>query len=371
LQTLDGALMQSNSGAIIADTFPPNSRGKAYGFSSMGWTIGSMLGIVLGGIVTTFIGWQFIFFINLPIGAIALILGLKYLKQAPKVEAKLDLGGMVLLASSLLLIAYGATSIASQGTSTLNAALFLLGAFLIPLFIAYENRLETPMVNLKAFKDRVLRNICLATFFVSVGYISVVFLIIMYLQGVRGLSPLNAALLLIPGYVIGSFFSPVMGRHSDKIGARTTATISIICLAAATLIYTILNQNSSLYIILVASAVSGLRHIHVFPRQQLRRHGKSKTRQLRQHLRSAKNPAERRHLRKLRSGNIGRFNLHPQAISFPSFHQHHKTLRRVELILHHRHKRSTLRINSNPSNSSNTFGNPRKRKQNRTLQLKC
>jgi EmrB/QacA subfamily drug resistance transporter len=265
VQALGGALMQSNSGAIIADTFPPNSRGKAYGFSSMGWTIGSMLGIVLGGIVTTFIGWQFIFFINIPIGAIALILGLKYLKQAPKVKAKLDLGGMVLLAASLLLISYGATTIAAQGIFLTNIASLLLGAFLIPLFIAYENRLETPMVDFKVFKDRVLRNSCLATFFVSVGYISVVFLIIMYLQGVRGLSPLNASLLLIPGYVIGSFFSPVMGRHSDKIGARTIATIGIACLAAATLIYTLLNQNSSLYIILVASAVSGFGTSMFFP----------------------------------------------------------------------------------------------------------
>src|SRR5208283_551428 len=122
MQALGGALMQSNSGAIIADTFPPNSRGKAYGFSSMGWTIGSMLGIVLGGIVTTFIGWQYIFFINIPIGAIALILGLKYLKRAPKVKAKLDIGGMVLLAASLLLISYGATSFASQGLSLTNMA---------------------------------------------------------------------------------------------------------------------------------------------------------------------------------------------------------------------------------------------------------
>jgi EmrB/QacA subfamily drug resistance transporter len=265
VQALGGALMQSNSGAIIADTFPPNSRGKAYGFSSLGWTIGSMLGIVLGGVVTTFIGWQFIFFINIPIGAIALILGLKYLKLAPKVKAKLDIGGMVLLAASLLLISYGATSFASQGIALPNVASLLLGAFLVPLFITYENRLETPMVDFKAFKDRVLRNSCLATFFVSVGYISVVFLIIMYLQGVRGLSPLNAALLLIPGYVIGSFFSPVMGRHSDKIGARTIATVGIICLAAATLIYTLLNQNSSFYIILVASAVSGFGTSMFFP----------------------------------------------------------------------------------------------------------
>jgi EmrB/QacA subfamily drug resistance transporter len=265
VQALGGALMQSNSGAIIADTFPPNSRGKAYGFSSLGWTIGSMIGIVLGGIVTTFVGWQFIFFINIPIGAIALLLGFKYLKPAPKVKAKLDLGGMVLLATSLLLISFGATSLTSQGLTAFNAATLLLGVVLVPVFIFFENRLETPMVDFKAFKDRVLRNSCLATFFVSVGYISVVFLIIMYLQGVRGLSPLDASLLLIPGYVIGAFFSPVMGRHSDKIGARTIATIGIICLAAATLLFTAIGQTSSYYIIIAASTVSGFGTAMFFP----------------------------------------------------------------------------------------------------------
>ena len=294
VQALGGALMQSNSGAIIADTFPPNSRGKAYGFSSLGWTIGSMLGIVLGGIVTTFVGWQFIFFINIPIGAVALILGFKYLKPAPKVKAKLDIGGMVLLATILLLISFGATTLASQGLAISNAASLLLGALLVPLFIAYENRLETPMVDFKAFKDRVLRNSCLATFFVSVGYISVVFLIIMYLQGVRGLSPLNASLLLIPGNVVGALFSPVMGRHSDKIGARIIATVGIICLAVATLMFPALSKCSPLYIVMVALACR-LWHSDVFPRQQLCGHGKSTTGQLRQRLWFAKDSAERGH----------------------------------------------------------------------------
>jgi EmrB/QacA subfamily drug resistance transporter len=265
VQALGGALMQSNSGAVIADSFPPNQRGKAYGFNSLGWTIGSMLGIVLGGILATFVGWQSIFFINIPIGAFALFFGFKYLKDGPKVKAKLDLGGMVLLASSLLLISFGVTSFASQGLLLYNLALMLLGAFLIPVFMQYEKRLENPMVDFTAFKDRVLRNSCLATFFVSVGYISVVFLIIMYLQGVRGLTPLNAALLLTPGYVVGAFFSPLMGRYSDKIGARAIATIGIICLAIATLVYTSLSQNSAYSIILVASAVSGFGTSMFFP----------------------------------------------------------------------------------------------------------
>ena len=69
--------MQANSGAIIADEFPPNARGTAFGYISLGWTSGAMLGIVLGGIITTYIGWEYIFFINVPIGIIATALGIR------------------------------------------------------------------------------------------------------------------------------------------------------------------------------------------------------------------------------------------------------------------------------------------------------
>jgi EmrB/QacA subfamily drug resistance transporter len=265
IQAVGGALMQSNSGAIIADTFPPNVRGRAYGYNALGFTAGAMLGIVLGGVVTTFVGWQFIFFINLPIGAAALVFGYKYLHDSTKVQAKIDVGGMILLGGSLSLISYGATNFASEGLTQLNLFLVVLGAALIPVFVRYEMRLKQPMIDFTTFKDRVLRNSSLATFFVSLGYLSVAFLVIMYLQGIRGLSPLNAALLLTPGYVVGSFFGPLMGRLSDKYGAREIATIGIFFLAAASLVYTTLQAASPFYIVLIASAVSGFGTSMFFP----------------------------------------------------------------------------------------------------------
>jgi EmrB/QacA subfamily drug resistance transporter len=265
VQALGGSLMQSNSGAIIADVFPPNARGRAYGFNSLGWTSGSMLGIVLGGTITTFAGWQYIFFLNIPIGVAALFFGRRHLKDAAKVKAKINFVGMLLLGASLLLISYGATDFASYGLTLYNLALVLAGALLIPPFIAYERRQKTPMIDFTAFKDRVLRNSCLATFFVSLGYLCVAFLIIMYMQGIRGLSPLNASLLLTPGYVVGSFFGPIMGRLSDRYGARTIATLGIMLLAAAALIYATLHEDSSLLIILLASAVSGFGTSMFFP----------------------------------------------------------------------------------------------------------
>ena len=265
LQALGGSLLQANSGAIIADVFPRNERGKAFGYNSLGWTSGAMIGIVLGGLITTFLGWEYIFFINIPIGIVAVILGIVYLKDAARAEVKMDLGGMALLASSLSLISFGAVNFAGEGLTTFNTISMIAGAIIAPIFILYETRSENPMVDFSAFNDKVLRYSILASFFQSLGYLSVVFLIIMYLQGVRGLSPLNASILLIPGYVVGSLLSPFMGKLSDRYGARAIASIGIAIIGAAILVYLMLKQDSSLYLVLVASAISGFGTSMFFP----------------------------------------------------------------------------------------------------------
>jgi Arabinose efflux permease len=74
IQGLGGAMISATSGAIIADTFERQRIGRAFGFTAMAYNVGAILGIVLGGVITTFIGWQYIFFINVPIGIVALIL---------------------------------------------------------------------------------------------------------------------------------------------------------------------------------------------------------------------------------------------------------------------------------------------------------
>jgi MFS family permease len=224
-----------------------------------------MLGIVVGGIITTFTSWQYIFFINIPIGIVAVIVGLKYLKDYQRTPVKIDLLGMGLLASALVLVSLGLVDFAAQGISPYNISLAMVGAVLIPVFIWYDHRLKNPLIDFQALKIRVLRNAIFSAFFLSVGYFSVVFLVIMYLQGIRGLSPLDASLLLVPGYVAGSFLGPIMGRLSDKYGSREIATIGVFFLAVAILIYLTLNATSPLYIVLLASAVSGLGTSMFFP----------------------------------------------------------------------------------------------------------
>jgi EmrB/QacA subfamily drug resistance transporter len=265
VQALGGAFMQANSGAIIADTFPPNARGAAFGYVSLGWTSGAMLGIVLGGIITTFVGWEYIFFINLPIGIAASVLGYFYVRDTVRVEARLDIPGMVLLGAALTLLSFAAVEFAGQGYMPRTGLIFVLGMVSTLAFIVFELRTPQPLMDFSALSDRVLRFSITAAFFLSLGYLSVVFLITMFLQGIQGRSPLDAALLLIPGYVAGSLLSPFMGRLSDRYGARTIATAGCGFLILATGIYLTLQADSAASVVLIASGISGIGTSMFFP----------------------------------------------------------------------------------------------------------
>ena len=267
IQAIGGAMMAANGGAIIADTFEPQRRGRAFGFVSLGWTVGATLGIVLGGVITTFLGWRYIFFINVPIGIFAFILGWKYLIDNKKFQSKLDLRGMLLFGAAMSLISYGAINSIASILSATDILMILFGFIALAAFIFLELRTESPMLDLRQFKNRVLRSSLLAAFFQSLGYLAIVFLIIMYMQGIRGLSPLDASIILIPGYVVGSSLAPIMGKLSDKVGSREIATIGIIFMCIAILIYLILNSTvpSFIWIIIAASIASGVGSAMFFP----------------------------------------------------------------------------------------------------------
>ncbi len=259
LQGIGGAFMQANSGAIIADTFERHHRGKAFGFTALGWNMGSMLGIVLGGVLTTFAGWPYIFYINVPIGIVALYFAYKYMKPSELRHESLDLRGIAVLSAMLLLVTLGGTSIASIGVNALSVSMLAVGLALIPVFVLIEKRARFPTIDLAIFRNRILANSIMAAFFQSMGFLAVTFIIIMYLQGVRGLSPLNAALLLVPGYVLSSFTGPYMGRLSDKMGARSIATTGIALMLAAVLIYhATLTATTPYYLIILVTVIGGL-----------------------------------------------------------------------------------------------------------------
>jgi MFS family permease len=265
IQAIGGALMIANAGALIADTFPRERRGRAFGFTALGWSVGAVLGILLGGVITTAIGWRYVFFINIPIGAVALAIGHRTVPADVQGEGRFDLPGFAALAALLSLVCYGAIDYATYGLDSTNLALVAGGLLLVPVFVFVERGRPEALIDLGELRERVLGFSLLAAFFQSLGYLAIVFLLTMYLQGIRGLSPLDASVLLVPGYLVGAIAGPFMGQQADRLGARTLATAGIGCMIVGTVSYSLLGTGSSLVWVPVISLVTGVGNGMFYP----------------------------------------------------------------------------------------------------------
>lgn len=266
LQGIGGALVSANSGAVIADVFPPETRGRAYGYNAIGWNLGAILGILLGGFITTYFSWRWIFFINVPIGGIALGLAWYSLHERLTPQRhRMDLGGLATLGIGLASILLAMTRLSSTGWNRGVAMLLMLGVVSLAVFAWVESRQADPLLHLSLFRIKVVTFSLLASFFQGLGGFAVLFLIMMYLQGARGLSPLSASLLLVPGYLVGGVVGPMAGRLSDRIGSVLPASVGLGMQAVAVLVYAQLGMRTSFALVIVGSIINGIGSGGFFP----------------------------------------------------------------------------------------------------------
>jgi EmrB/QacA subfamily drug resistance transporter len=266
LQGIGGALMTANSGAVIADLFPPERRGRAYGFNSIGWSIGAVLGIVVGGLFVTYISWRWIFWINVPIGALGVTLAFVVLKDTGKrASRRLDITGMATLGLGLFGVLWAITRLATSPFGTTTTGFLAGGIVLVVAFVVLEHRRSEPMLDLCLLSVPTVTPTLLAALFQGLANFAVLFLVIMYLQGPRALSPIHASLLLVPGYVVGSAVGPTAGRLADRLGPVLPATAGLGLQVVALLIYAHLAIGSSLWVVIAASVVNGTGASSFFP----------------------------------------------------------------------------------------------------------
>ena len=266
VQGVGGALVTANSGAVIADTFPASKRGRAYGFNSIGWSLGAVLGIVLGGIIVTYISWRWIFWINVPIGIGAYAVALRVLRDRGKRERRrIDLAGMATLGLGLFGVLWAMTKLATATVDLVLLGYLAGGLIMLAIFVIIERAHPDPMLDLSLFKIPAMTPSLLAALFQALGNFAVLFLVIMYLQGARGLQPISAALLLVPGYLIGGVVGPVIGRLTDRIGPVLPATVGLAIQAGAFAIYAQLGLATPLWLVVIASVVNGVGNGSFFP----------------------------------------------------------------------------------------------------------
>lgn len=261
VQGTGGALMLVNSWALITEAFPPWERGTAMGINSMTFGIGGVIGPILGGVILEFVGWRWIFFINVPIGIAGTLLGYFYLHEiSGRAQAeRLDLVGSLAFCVSLLGLLMGLTESIHTGweapTVYILFALFLIS---LSLFLWWEKRTASPALDLKLFSNRLFNFSLLASTLQALALFAVQFLVIFFLQAVEGQSPLSAALLLLPMPAGLALMGPLGGRTSDRIGARIPASAGLIAQAAGVYILSQLTTGSSHLHIFLGLLLTGL-----------------------------------------------------------------------------------------------------------------
>jgi EmrB/QacA subfamily drug resistance transporter len=266
LQGIGGAFIMANSGAVIADLYPRELRGRAYGFTSIGWTMGAVIGIVLGGVIVTYFSWRWIFLINVPVGVAALAVAVRVLHEhAERTRRRLDLPGMITLGLGLFGVLWAMTRLATTAFDAEVAGYLIGGIALIGVFVVIEQRQSEPMLPLSIFRVPTMTPSLLASLFQGLASFAVLFLVIMYLQGPRGLSPIHASLLLVPGYVLGSVAGPYAGRLADRRGPVLPATAGLAIQVVGLAIYAQLTMTTGLWVVVLASIINGIGASFFFP----------------------------------------------------------------------------------------------------------
>jgi len=261
LQALGAAMVFSNSPAILTRNFPATQRGQVLGLQSMMTYVGLTIGPSLGGWLTTQFSWRAVFFINLPLGLIALWLGARFIPRDAPAETResFDVVGAATFMVALVLLLLALNQGHAWGwTSPTILAMLLAACLLGALFLRIEQRVPSPMLDLTLFQRRLFSAATLSAVANYICIYSVMFLMPFYLIQARGFTAAQAGLLLTAQPFVMAISAPISGALSDKIGSRLLATIGMLLLALGALGLSRLGTSASPNDVAIALALAGL-----------------------------------------------------------------------------------------------------------------
>jgi EmrB/QacA subfamily drug resistance transporter len=221
IQGIGAAIVTPLTLTLIADAFPPRQRGLAIGVWSGISGIAVALGPLVGGAMVQIGSWHWIFWINVPIGALLIPLAITQLDESHGASQRLDFSGLALASSGLFGIVYGLVRAQTLGWTSLQVAVSLAaGAVLVVAFVIHELRTEEPMVPMEFFANRgfaVTNAVSLAMYF---GMFGSIFFLGQYLQNVLGNTPFQAGLKLLTWTGATMVVAPLAGVFSERFGTR-------------------------------------------------------------------------------------------------------------------------------------------------------
>ena len=238
IQAVGSACMSPLLMNIMLISFPREKRGAAMGLFGLVMIVAPAIGPTLAGYIVQYYDWRLLFEMILPFAIIVLVLAIwKFESVMPTQETKLDYLSIVLCAIGFGGLLYGCSEASSRGWSDpVVLVTLIVGVVGIALFIVRQFKIDTPLLDLKVFKYPMYALAALISAVNSAALFSGMILTPAYVQNIRGISPLDAGLLMLPGALVMGIMSPITGKLFDKFGPKVLALLGLFITAATTYI---------------------------------------------------------------------------------------------------------------------------------------
>ncbi len=260
LQGIGGAAMFATSLALIGQEF--HGRDRAMAFGVWGATVGGAVAIgpLVGGVITEHLGWEWIFFVNIPIGAVAIALTeLRLANVAAQDPERIDLPGLVAFSGGLFLLIFGLIRGNPEGWGSATIVASLAGSVaLLAAFLVVEARSDHPMLDLGLFRKPAFNGVSAVAFGLSAGMFAMFLYLTLYMQGVLGFSPLETGLHFLPMTVLSFVVAPISGNLSHRVPIRILVGTGLGLVGLGLLLMHGLHADSDISVLLPGFLVAGI-----------------------------------------------------------------------------------------------------------------
>ncbi|WP_117161050.1 MDR family MFS transporter [Paraliobacillus sp. X-1268] len=242
---------------VILTVIPKARRGAAMGMAGVVISFGPAIGPTLSGLLLQYYSWRSLFYVVLPIVILTIILAIFSVKNVTKVtKPKIDILSILLSSFGFGGLLYGFSTAGEKGWSSEIVVISIIaGAVILGLFIWRQLKLKTPLLQFRVFKFNIFTLSLIITMIVMMSMIGAEMILPMYIQTLRGFSPLDSGLMLLPGAIVMGIMSPITGMLFDKYGARVLAVPGLTIVAVTTFVFTNLSMDTPLVFISTIYAI--------------------------------------------------------------------------------------------------------------------
>jgi EmrB/QacA subfamily drug resistance transporter len=261
LQGVGAALMNPATLSIISATFPPRQRGTAIGIWAGVSALALAIGPLVGGLLTEHVGWEWIFFVNVPVGILGIAASYLFIDESKdtSLEQRLDLPGLLTSGIGLFALTYGLIEANAYGwTSPRILAAFAVAAVGLVSFVLLERHQRLPMLDLSLFRSGTFAGANLVILLVAFAMFGIFLFVSLYMQNILGYSAVQAGAAFLPMTILIILIAPIAGKTTDRVGSRWLMTAGMTLIAVQLFYFSTLGVGAKYWDLLPALLIGGI-----------------------------------------------------------------------------------------------------------------